>query len=235
MHMATLSIPRESAHQQNALIRFLSENGLSLALFGIFFVTVLGQAVTGLQEHNQTQEEHSAPTVSLLPYLISGHFVEALFENWESEFLQMAGYVLLTVWLRQKGSSESKKLDGEEPVDEDPRLHRSDPNAPWPVRAGGLILKLYENSLAIAFLLLFVVSFALHAVGGSIEYNEEQQAHGETAEVSVVEYIGTPRFWFESFQNWQSEFLSLGVMVVLSIFLRQRSSPESKPVASPHS
>jgi hypothetical protein len=232
--MATLTVPRKSAQQENALLRIIRENGLSIALFGIFFVTIAGQAVTGLAEYNQLQAEHDEPTLTLMPYLTSGHFVEAVFENWESEFLQMAGFVLLTVWLRQKGSSESKKLEGLEAVDRDPRLERAS-NAPWPVRKGRVILKLYENSLAIAFLLLFVVSFTLHAVGGMMEYNEEQQAHGEASEVSAVEYVATPRFWFESFQNWQSEFLSLGVMVVLSIFLRQRGSPESKPVAASHS
>jgi hypothetical protein len=208
---------------------------LSIVLCAIFFVAIVGQALTGLVEYNQQQEEHNEPTVSLGAYLTSGHFVEAVFENWESEFLQMAGYVLLTVWLRQKGSSESKKMEGEEAVDQDPRLSRSKANVPWPVRKGGVVLKLYENSLAIAFLLLFVGSFTLHAVGGTIEYNEEQQAHGQTSEVSTMEYVATPRFWFESFQNWQSEFLALGAMVVLSIVLRQRGSPESKPVAAAHS
>jgi hypothetical protein len=234
--MATVSIAHKSAQQeqQNALTRLVRDNGLSLALFGIFLVTIVGQASTGLAEYNQQQEEHNEPTLGLVPYLMSGHFVEAVFENWESEFLQMAGYVFLTVWLRQKGSSESKKLDGEEAVDADPRLDRTKPNVPWPLRAGGIWLRLYENSLALAFLLLFGLSFTFHAVGGAMQYNEEQQAHGETSQVSVVGYIATPRFWFESFQNWQSEFLSLGVMVVLSIFLRQRGSPESKPVAAPH-
>jgi hypothetical protein len=232
--MATLTISRKSA-RESALTRFLRENGLSLALFGIFLVAIVGQAATGLVEYNQQQEEHDLPTLTMGPYLASGHFIEAVFENWESEFLQMAGYVLLTVWLRQKGSSESKKLEGEEPVDEDPRVDRTRSNAPWPVRKGGLVLKLYENSLAIAFVLLFVLSFSMHAVGGAVEFNEEQHAHGEANEVTAMEYVTTPRFWFESFQNWQSEFLALGLMVVLSIFLRQRGSSESKPVAAPHS
>ncbi|MGI8565610.1 MAG: DUF6766 family protein, partial [Pyrinomonadaceae bacterium] len=106
-------------------------------------------------------------------------------------------------------------------------------DAPWPVRRGGWVLKLYENSLALAFLLLFLISFALHAVGGAEEYSEEQLQHGEPA-VSVLQFFATSRFWFESFQNWQSEFFSIGAMVVLSIFLRQKGSPESKPVDSPH-
>jgi len=233
--MATLTLNRPSAVHHNVIRRFIRENGLSLALFGIFLLSIVGQAWTGLVEYNEQRVEHGLPTAQPDSYLTSGHFIEAVFENWESEFLQMAAYVLLTVWLRQKGSSESKKLDGDEAVDADPRVNRSTPNAPWPVRVGGLVLRLYENSLAIALLSLFVLSFTLHAVGGAMEYNEDQHAHGEAAQVTALEYAATPRFWFESFQNWQSEFLSLGVMVVLSIFLRQRGSPESKPVAAAHS
>jgi hypothetical protein len=218
--------------------RFIRENGLSLAILGIFVFSMVGQTAAGLMEYNQQQQAHGSPPVQLGPYLTSGHFIEAVFENWESEFLQMAAYVLLTVWLRQKGSSESKAPYGDESVDADPRLSSELSNAsnlPWPVRVGGPVLKLYENSLALALVALFVLSFALHAVGGAMEYNEDQLAHGATAEVTALEYVITPRFWFESFQNWQSEFLSLGVMVVLSIFLRQRGSPESKPVAAAHS
>jgi hypothetical protein len=141
--------------------------------------------------------------------------------------------VMLTVFLYQKGSSESRRPDTLEP--EDIRMSgKQVDNAPWPVKRGGLILKIYENSLGLAFLLLFATSFLLHAVGGVEEYNSEQMAHGESP-VTLVEYIYTSRFWFESFQNWQSEFLAIGSMVVLSIFLRQKGSPESKPVYSPHS
>jgi hypothetical protein len=228
-------VPSTSTQHQNEIRRFIRENALSLALFGIFAVSIVGQAATGFAEYNQQREEHGSPGVQLVAYLTSGHFIEAVFENWESEFLQMAGYVLLTVSLRQKGSSESKALDDDEAVDADPRLSRCDPKAPWPVRVGGPVLKLYEYSLSIALLLLFVLSFSLHAVGGAMEYNEDQHAHGESAEVSALEYATTSRFWFESFQNWQSEFFSLGVMIVLSIYLRQRGSPESKPVAAAHS
>jgi hypothetical protein len=145
----------------------------------------------------------------------------------------MFAYVLLTVFLVQKGSSESKKLDGPEAVDRDPRTVKKRPGTPWPVRHGGWWLKLYENSLSLAFLVLFLVSFVLHAVGGARLYNESQMEHGGEM-VTVAQYLGTPQFWFESFQNWQSEFLSLAAMVVLSIFLRQRGSPESKPVDAPH-
>jgi hypothetical protein len=175
-----------------------------------------------------------APPVSYTQYLRSSHFLEATMENWESEFLQMFLHVVLTAFLYQKGSAESKKLDEPEAVDRDPRQSRHKPQAPWPVRRGGLILKLYEHSLALAFLLLFLLSFLSHALGGVGEYNAEQLDHGGQP-VTLLVYLGSSRFWFESLQNWQSEFLAIGAMVVFSIFLRQRGSPESKPVDSPHS
>jgi hypothetical protein len=171
--------------------------------------------------------------VQLSEYLSSGHFVEAVFENWESEFLQMAAFVLLTAYLYQKGSPESRKLEGEPDLDKHPR-RSPDKDAPWPVHRGGLLLKIYSHSLSLALILLFVVSFLLHAAGGAREFNQEQLQHGSGAGVGLVSYMGTSRFWFESFQNWQSEFLSVAVLIVLSIFLRERHSPESKPVDEPH-
>ena len=214
---------------------FFRNNGLSIVMFLLFFFSLAGQSVTGFMEYNEDQQEHDQPNISFPEYLVSGHFVEAVFENWESEFLQMSAYVILTVFLFQKGSSESKDPDKEEKVDEDPRDAKDKKDAPGPVRKGGLALKLYENSLSIALFLLFIISFFLHAAGGHDEYNKEQMEHGSSETVTVLGYIATSRFWFESFQNWQSEFMSVGALVVLSIFLRQRGSPESKPVASPHS
>jgi len=214
--------------------RFLRDNGLSIAMLALFFFSLAGQAVTGMHEYNEDQREHGqAPASGLAEYLVTGHFVEATFENWESEFLQMAAYVMLTAFLYQRGSSESKDPDKEEEVDRDPRESRKDPKAPGPVRAGGLALKLYENSLFIAFALLFVLSFLLHAAGGAREYSSDQVEHGQPP-VTFWQYLATSRFWFESFQNWQSEFLSVASIVLLSIWLRQKGSPESKPVAAPH-
>jgi hypothetical protein len=224
--------------RRRRLRRFFRENGLSLAAFGLFLVCLVGQILTGIREYNEDQREHGQPTVGPAEYLRSGHFLEITFENWESEFLQMAAFVVLTVKLRQKGSPESKKLAGEEEVDEDPRDVRRSPQrrakAPWPVRRGGIVLKIYEHSLSLTLLLLFAGSFVVHAVGGAAEYSEEQLAHGGTA-ISTLDYIGTARFWFESFQNWQSEFLAVGMLFVLTIFLRERGSPQSKPVAAAHS
>jgi hypothetical protein len=219
---------------ENSMRRILRENGLSIVLFLLFFFSVAGQGITGFHEYNEDQQDHKQPTVGFAEYLTSGHFVEAIFENWESEFLQMGMYVLLTAYLYQKGSPESKKLDEKEAVDRDPqKSHRKKTTVPWPVRRGGLVLKLYENSLCIALFSLFIISFALHAAGGAKEYSQDQLAHGGQA-VSMMQYLGTSRFWFESFQNWQSEFLSVGVLIIFSIYLRQKGSPESKPVDAPH-
>ena len=209
-------------------------NGLSIILFLLFAGTMLGQTFTGWYEHNQTQRDHGQPEAGLTEYLKTGHFWEATSENWESEFLQMAMFVLLTAWLYQKGSAESKDPDGDDAVDNDPRLSRHDPEAPGPVRRGGWALWVYAHSLSITFLALFLASFAAHAVGGAAEYNDDRREHGRP-QVTVLQYMGTSRFWFESLQNWQSEFLSLLAMVVLTIFLREKGSPESKPVAAPHS
>jgi hypothetical protein len=214
--------------------RFIRANSLSVVLLGIFLATLGGQAVTGWRSYNEDQQDHHQPPVRFRGYLGTGHFIEAVFENWESEFLQDAAFVAFTAFLIQRGSAESKNPDQAEPVDADPRPAHGDPTAPWPVRQGGLWLKLYKHSLLITFLLCFALTFALHAIGGAEDYSREQLQHGGHA-VSAIQYLGTARFWFESFQNWQSEFLALLAMVVLSIFLRQQGSPESKPVASPHS
>ena len=212
---------------------FFRNNGLSMVLLGIFLAFWTAQAFVGRAEYNDEREERGLPAVTLVEYLRSSHFWEATGENWESEFLQMAAYVSLTVFLFQKGSSESKDPDEEAPQDEDPRLKQTKPNVPWPVKKGGLVLRLYENSLVLAFAFLFFGALFLHAAGGVRLYNEEEMALGKPP-VTFLEYLWTPRFWFESLQNWQSEFLAIASMVLLSIFLRQRGSPESKPVATPH-
>ena len=215
--------------------RILRENGLSIVMFSLFLFSVVGQSIMGYHEYNDDQEQHGQARIGFAGYLGSGHFVEAIFENWESEFLQMGAYVLLTAFLYQKGSPESKKLDEKELVDSEPsKSRRSKKDAPWPVRRGGFVLKIYQHSLSLTLLLFFLISFALHAAGGAKLYSREQAWHGGPP-VTTIQYLGTSRFWFESFQNWQSEFLSVGVLVILSIFLRQRGSPESKPVDSPHS
>jgi hypothetical protein len=212
---------------------FLRENGLSLTLGALFIVFLVAQTITGHRYYNEQQLQHGEEPVALSEYLRTGAFIEATAENWESEFLQMAAYVIFTAFLFQRGSSESKKIGEQEAVDRDPRHSRNKRDAPWPVRRGGWLLSLYSNSLSIAFLLLFLASFALHAIGGTSAHNEEELAHGGQT-ISVFQYLHSSQFWFESFQNWQSEFLAIALMVILSIFLRQRGSPESKPVDAPY-
>ncbi|HEX5217927.1 MAG TPA: PGPGW domain-containing protein, partial [Verrucomicrobiae bacterium] len=214
---------------KKGLKEFVRANSLSLALFLLFFIFLAGQILTGHRSHNLEQELQGEPSQSLLDYVFSGHCIEAVFENWESEFLQMWALVLLTVWLRQKGAADSKE------VDEKKRRDESEPRqgAPWPVWRGGWIRKLYEHSLSLALLGLFGASFVLHVIGGQKEFNQELEHYGQ-ASVSLPGYLGTSRFLFESFQNWQSEFLSVGMLLVLSIFLREKGSPESKLVNAPH-
>jgi hypothetical protein len=214
--------------------RWVHDNGLLLTCLGLFSVFFLGMIISGAATYNEEQRAHgSTEQVSVWGYLSTGHFVEATFENWESEFLQMGMYVVLTAFLYQRGSSESKPLNKPAPQDDDPRDTPKSSSMPWPVRRGGWVLVLYENSLAIAFFLLFFASVALHAIGGVKAFNEEHLQHGESP-ISVWRYVTTSQFWFESMQNWQSEFVAVAAIVGLSIFLRQKGSAESKPVAAPH-
>lgn len=209
---------------------FFYRNGLSIVFLLLFIFTLAAQAVTGWQDHNNTLEDQGKSDIGFGAYLHTGHFISSTFENFQSEFLQMALYVVLTIYLRQEGSSESKKLDGKEPVDREPK---SSKDAPYPVKKGGWILKLYSMSLSLAFFLLFLISWALHLYGSFKDHNEEQVLNGKPL-MSMPEFIAEPSFWFETFQNWQSEFLSVASIVILSIYLRQKGSPESKPVDAPH-
>jgi hypothetical protein len=209
---------------------FLRRNGLSLVMTGLFLLCWSMQTWAGYRHEQDERGQHGQPPLALAEYVRSGQFWESTAENWESEFLQMAAFIWLTRFLRQRGSPQSKSLDGEDDADREPRAR---PGAPWPVHRGGLALALYQNSLTIALLGLFLFSFAVHAVAGHGAYNEEQRQHGG-AELGVLGYVASSRFWFESMQNWQSEFMSVGTLVVLSVFLRQKGSPESKPVDAAH-
>jgi hypothetical protein len=211
---------------------FLQRNALAVACFTIFAAFLVAQSLTGWRTAVADAVQHGGSSFTYWKYLTTGHFAEATFENWESEFLQMGAFVLLTVFFLQKGSGESKQ-EHDDPRDEDPRGHRTDPDAPWAVRRGGPWLRVYENSLVIAFAVLFLASFVGHAISGAHEYSAEQHDHGAPG-VSPWQFARTAEFWFQSFQNWQSEFLAVGTIVVLSVFLRQRGSAESKPVHAPH-
>lgn len=214
----------------NTVKRFFKDNGLVLLMFGLFLVFLIGLGVTGYLHANEELNDHGQPSQMFLEYLSGSEFIEAVTENWESEFLQMGALVVATMFLYQKGAADSRKLRGNEEVDTVSRYSIIRAGS-WSTRGKAIRRTLYANSLSLALFGLFLVSFLGHVFSGAEARNEEALLHGGTA-MPVLEYIRSSRFWFESFQNWQSEFLSVGVLLLLSIYLRQRHSTESKPVAA---
>jgi hypothetical protein len=212
--------------------RFLRRHGLSLTLLAMFLASATGQAIAGWIDHSRSELAQGEDARTFASYLRSGHFLEALAENWESEFLQMAVFVILSAILYEKGSAASN--DPDEP-DEREDLARAarDPRAPWPVRRGGAALTLYRHSLGLALLSLFAMAFALHVRFGLLAYNDERATAHEPL-VGPLAYLCSARFWYQSFQNWQSEFLSVAAMVWLSVYLREAGSAQSKPVGAAH-
>jgi hypothetical protein len=202
--------------------KWLWFNSLALVMFGAFLIFLLLQSVFGWHVRNEELAQYGQAADSYWTYLGTGHFVEATFENWESEFLQMGSYVLLTAYLVQRGSPESKPLDQKDRAEDYPAK-------PW---RHGWQLVLYRNSLSIALLGIFVLSFVLHLLGGTAEYNEQQALQSGAAPIGAWTFLTTSDFWFQSMQNWQSEFLAVGALIVLSIGLRQHGSPQSKPVTA---
>jgi hypothetical protein len=215
--------------------RFLRENSLSLVFLLFFVLAVAGQAFAGWHEFNDEALAHREETISLGRYLTSSSFGNALLENWQSEYLQFTLYILVTVWFIQRGSPESKepgKAGGES--DEEQLLgEHSTPDSPRWARVGGWRTGLYSNSLAIVMASIWLLSWFGQSVTGWSEYNSDQLTHDQST-VDWLGYLGTAHFWESTLQNWQSEFLAVGSMAVLSIYLRQRGSPESKPVGAPH-
>ena len=211
----------------------IRDNGLTIVLLLLFAGSIVGQWLTGWRVSLEDAARHGKAGLSLAAYTVSPEFLSAVFENWESEFLQMSAYVVLTAILVQRGSSESKDPDAP-PRDENLGAQMVKDGAPAILRKGRLARALYARSLGIVLALLFLLSFVMHWIQSAKVAAQEAVAHGEAASGTWV-YLADPHLWFESFQNWQSEFLSTAVLVLLSIFLRQRESPESKPVAAPHS
>jgi hypothetical protein len=212
--------------------KLFKNNGLTIALMALFLVSILGQFYAGWRVENEELARHGEAAIGLGAYLVDPAFLSSVFENWESEFLQMSAYVVLTAVLIQRGSAESR--DPDEPKrDEDLEAQARKPGAPKILRAGAIARWFYSRSLGIALFILFLLSFLLHWRNSAAAAAAEAEQHGEKA-VGALAYLGDPQLWFESFQNWQSEFLSTAVLIVLSIWLRQRESPESKAVAAPH-
>jgi uncharacterized protein DUF6766 len=219
----------------SSIRRFLFENSLTIA-FGLLFLGALaGQAVAGHAEFNNDQDRHHADHISLGRYVTSAQFGAAVMENWQSEYLQFTLFLLLTVWFVQRGSPESKRLDkaGRE-SDREQRVgeHAKDRSPTW-ARARGLKLALYSNSLLVVMALIWVGSWFAQSITGRVEFNAERLSHQETA-LSWAQYIGSSNFWERTLENWQSEFLAVGSFAILAVYLRQRGSPESKPVGAEH-
>jgi hypothetical protein len=215
--------------------RFVREQSLSLFFLTIFALAVIGQAIAGHADFNHQQLAHQDSPISLGRFITSSTFGNDVLENWQSEYLQFTLFILATVWLIQRGSPESKKPDEvgtESDADQKVKGHAGKGSPKW-ARTEGVRLWLLSNSLLIVMTTIWLASWGIQSILGHVEYNDEQLDHQE-APVSWLAYIGTGDFWNRTFQNWQSEFLAVGSMAVLSIYLRQRGSPESKPVGAAH-
>ncbi|MEA3008478.1 MAG: hypothetical protein QOJ91_170 [Sphingomonadales bacterium] len=214
------------------MAKLFKNNGLTIALLLLFLGSIVGQWVSGWMVGNENLARHGQATVSLAAYAVGHEFLSSVFENWESEFLQMSTYVVLTAMLIQKGSAESRDPD-DPPRDSDLEAKAHNPGAPRILRAGPAARWLYAHSLGLTLFTLFLLSFGFHWWNSAEVAADEAIQHGAKP-LGHLAYLADPQLWFESFQNWQSEFLSTAVLVVLSIWLRQRESPESKSVAAPH-
>src|SRR3954468_15532326 len=216
-------------------MRFVRDNGLSIFFLVIFLASLAGQAIAGHAAFNHDQLLHHCDPISLARYLTTSEFAADVAENWQSEYLQFTLYIFGTVWLLQRGSPESKPLDkaGLE-SDEDQMVgEHAKPDSPLWAKVGGLRTRIYENSLLLVMGSIWLGTWFAQSVTGWSTYNADQIEH-KASEVSWLGYIGTSDFWQDTLQNWQSEFLAIGSMAVLAIYLRQRGSPESKPVGASH-
>jgi hypothetical protein len=216
-------------------VRFLRENSLSIVFLVIFLLTLVGQALVGHGLFNQDQLLHHGDPISLGRYLTTSEFAADVAENWQSEYLQFTLFILGTVWLLQRGSPESKELDkaGLESEEEQRIGRHATRRSPRWAKVGGVRAAIYGNSLLIVMTALWLGSWFAQSVAGWSAYNADQLDH-QAATVDWLGYLGTNDFWDRTLQNWQSEFLAVGSMAILSVYLRQRGSPESKPVGAPH-
>jgi len=213
--------------------RFWRDNGLTIALLILFAFSIGGHALAGWGANNEDRLEHGHAVIGLMAYLASGEFMSSVFENWESEFLQMGTYVVLTAYLFQRGSPESDDPDVS-PSARKAATTRDLKAARQRIGGGRLVVWLYSKSLGLAMGVLFAASFVLHLIGSTRHAADQALDHGQAAP-TILQHLHSASFWFESFQNWQSEFLSTAVLIVLAIFLRQENSPESKQVSDPNS
>ncbi|HKG38054.1 MAG TPA: DUF6766 family protein [Conexibacter sp.] len=215
--------------------RFAKDNGLSL-VFGLLFVLVLGlQSIAGWHEFNAEQITHREDAVAWISYVTSSNFGVAVLENWQSEYLQFTLFILFTVWLIQRGSPESKEpgKEGTEDDEEQKIGRHADADSPLWARVGGVRTFVFSNSLLLLMTTIWLASWIGQSITGMVVYNQDQAEHGQGA-ISWGEYLTRADFWERTLQNWQSELLAVGSMAIFAVYLRQRGSPESKPVGSPH-
>jgi hypothetical protein len=215
--------------------RRLRDNGLSLFFGTIFLLALIGQAISGLADYNNQQLASGGDPVSIWRYVTSSSFAVDVTENWQSEYLQFLLLIVATVWLVQRGSTESKELDkvGQESAEDQKIGRHAEDDSPSSARVGGWRTGVFSTSLALVMGLFFLGSWLAQSVAGHAAYNAEQLSQYEDP-TSWAGYLGSADFWNRTFQNWQSEFLAVCSTVLFSIYLRQRGSPESKPVGSPH-
>jgi hypothetical protein len=216
-------------------MRFARNHGISLFFGALLLASLIGQSFAGLHQFNANAIEHHSETYSWWRYVTSSEFGGDVFENWQSEFLQFFLYICATVWLLERGSSESKAEEDIGWMSDQSQLvgGYAKRNSPRWARIGGLRRRLYENSLGLAMLLCFIGSWLGQSVNDWRAFNHEQLDH-HSSTISWGEYWGNADFWDRTLQNWQSEFLAIGTMAVFAVYLRQRGSPESKPVGAPH-
>jgi hypothetical protein len=216
--------------------RVIRDNGLSLAFGTIFLATLVGQAISGADTFNHGQALHNADPISFGHYVTSALFWADVMENWQSEYLQFTLYIFATIWLVQKGSPESKKPEDVGLESDEQQLvgTHAKPDSPRWAKAGGWRTTVFSNSLLLVMATIWIASWLAQSLAGRIVYNADQLDH-QAGTVSWSTYVSTSDFWNRTLQNWQSEFLAVGSMVILSVFLRQRGSPESKPVGAAHS
>jgi hypothetical protein len=214
---------------------FWRDNSLSLAFGGLLLLTLAAQSVAGVALYNSDARTSGLQEISLWRYVTSSDFAVDVAENWQSEFLQFALYIALTVWLVQRGSSESKKPGDEgRESDEQQLVERfATPDSPSWARVGGWRTRLYSHSLVLVMSLFFLMSWTAQAFAGRVANNEER-LRDRLDPLSLGEYVTAPDFWSRTLQNWQSELLAIGTMAVFAIYLRERGSPESKDVGAPH-
>lgn len=216
-------------------MRPLRDNALSIAFGAIFVLALAGQSIAGWLENNERLQQHGMPAEGFGAFITSSEFIVDVAENWQSEFLQFFLFIAATIWLVQRGSPESKKPGDEGLGTDEEQLvgEHARPESPAWAKARGIRQTIYSNSLLLVMGAVFLLSWLAQSLAGTVVMNAENAEHGQPP-IAWIEYVGSPDFWNRTFQNWQSEFLAVGAMIALSMFLRQRGSAESKPVGAPH-